>query len=292
MQINPSFELFHLLSHPKITRKKVQNYLLTDPSLERLHSLHWRDLIQPLQLTSSEAQSLYEHFQNRLQRQRSARQFNLLRPITIYDPNYPHSLATIPDPPLILYARGNRELLCGNHLSVIGSRKPSPSAKNKINLLLPPLIKQSVTIVSGLAYGIDGMSHQLTLDQQGKTIAVLAFGFNHIYPKAHTALYRTIERHGLLLTEYPPDMKPNRWHFPERNRIISGLSRATLIIEATKRSGTMITADQALEQGKDVFVVPDSIFLPEAEGCLKLLQEGAIPITNPQDLLDWWNKIN
>lgn len=86
-------------------------------------------------------------------------------------------------------------------------------------------------------------------------------------------MYRTIERNGLLLTEYPPDVKPERWQFPERNRIISGLSQATLIIEATEHSGTMITADQALEQGKDVFVVPDSIFLPEAKGCLKLLQE-------------------
>ncbi|MBR7552876.1 DNA-processing protein DprA [Allobacillus sp. GCM10007491] len=292
MQINPSFELYHLLSHPKITRKKVQNYLLTDPSLERLHTLHWKDLIQLLQLTTHEAKSLYEHFRNRPQRQRSARQYSMLRPITIYDTDYPHSLATIPDPPLILYARGNRSLLRGIHLSVIGSRKPSSTAKNKINLLLPPLIEKSVTIVSGLAYGIDGMSHQLTLNQQGKTIAVLAFGFNHIYPKAHTSLYRAIERNGLLLTEYPPDVKPNRWQFPERNRIISGLSQATLIIEATKRSGTMITADQALEQGKDVFVVPDSIFLPEAEGCLKLLQEGAIPITSPQDLMDWWNKIS
>lgn len=103
-------------------------------------------------------------------------------------------------------------------------------------------------------------------------------------------MYRTIERNGLLLTEYPPDVKPERWQFPERNRIISGLSQATLIIEATEHSGTMITADQALEQGKDVFVVPDSIFLPEAKGCLKLLQEGAIPITQPQDLLDWWKK--
>ena len=290
MQINPSFELFHLLSHPKITRKKAQSYLLTDPSLERLLTLHWQDLSQSLHFETSTAKSVYELLRNRHYRQLSARQYSILQPITIYDADYPQTLASIPDPPLILYARGDRKLLQGNHLSVIGSRKPSPTAKNKINVLLPPLIEQSVTIVSGLAYGIDGMSHQLTLDQKGKTIAVLAFGFNHIYPKRHTSLYRTIERNGLLLTEYPPDVKPERWQFPERNRIISGLSQATLIIEATEHSGTMITADQALEQGKDVFVVPDSIFLPEAKGCLKLLQEGAIPITQPQDLLDWWKK--
>lgn len=253
-------------------------------------TLHWQDLQSITYLETSTAKSVYELLRNRHYRQLSARQYSILQPITIYDADYPQTLASIPDPPLILYARGDRKLLQGNHLSVIGSRKPSPTAKNKINVLLPPLIEQSVTIVSGLAYGIDGMSHQLTLDQKGKTIAVLAFGFNHIYPKRHTSLYRTIERNGLLLTEYPPDVKPERWQFPERNRIISGLSQATLIIEATEHSGTMITADQALEQGKDVFVVPDSIFLPEAKGCLKLLQEGAIPITQPQDLLDWWKK--
>lgn len=170
MQINPSFELFHLLSHPKITRKKAQSYLLTDPSLERLLTLHWQDLSQSLHLETSTAKSVYELLRNRHYRQLSARQYSILQPITIYDADYPQTLASIPDPPLILYARGDRKLLQGNHLSVIGSRKPSPTAKNKINVLLPPLIEQSVTIVSGLAYGIDGMSHQLTLDQKEKPL--------------------------------------------------------------------------------------------------------------------------
>ncbi len=291
MSIHSSLELFHLMSFPKMTRKKVQNYLLIDPQLTRIRQLEGNELSRYFSLPLPIAKSLQQYLSHTPMRKHHENRFFSLNPLTIYDEDYPTSLASIPDPPLILYTRGNRELLKHHLLSVIGSRKPSPNAKKKIDFLLPPLIHHDISIVSGLAYGIDSMSHRITLEEKGKTIAVLAFGFNHIYPASHVGLYQAIEKEGLLVTEYPPETKPQRWQFPERNRIISGLSQATLIIEAAIKSGTMITADQALEQGKEVFVVPDSIFLPEAAGCLKLLQEGATPVAKPEDLLNSWSSI-
>ncbi|SEP56758.1 DNA-processing protein DprA [Piscibacillus halophilus] len=283
----PSFKLYYLAQFQGITRRKLQHYLNQDYFLERLLYYSSNDLQRIFQLPHSPPEHFYQYLRDSTRIKQSYEEFKRLNPLTIYHQDYPDSLKTIPDPPLILYWKGNIDIIKSKKISVIGSRDPSSFAQKKVNLFVNSLLKNRVTVVSGLAYGIDSMAHSYTLSNGGFTIAVIGFGFNHIYPKEHMNLFQQISNHGLVLSEYHPNTKAKKWHFPERNRIISGLSAATLIIEAAERSGTMITADQALEQGKEVFVVPDSIFLNQAQGCLKLIQEGATPLIHPNELDQW-----
>jgi DNA processing protein len=287
LEYSASFKLFYLTQFNGISRRKIQSYLTRDPMLERLFKLSSNDLQHTFNLPRNQSLRLYDFLNNPTFVNDAHQLFNKWNPISILDNDYPTSLLKIPDPPLIIYWKGDKTLLSSMKVSVIGSRFPSPYAQSKINLFLEPLTKLNITIVSGLAYGIDRMAHEFALTHHGPTIAVLGFGFNHIYPKEHLKYFQQISSEGLLISEYAPNVRAQKWHFPERNRIISGLSSATLIIEAAERSGTMITADQALEQGKEVFAVPDSIFLKQAQGCLKLIQEGATPLVKPEELVHW-----
>src|SRR5699024_9332416 len=173
--------------------------------------------------------------------------------------------------PFVLYAIGKTELLQSSPtLSVIGTRTPSGEATDKIRYIVKPLVKNKWVIVSGMAKGIDSLAHWLSLSYQGKTIAVLGGGFHHIYPKQNISLFSQITEKGLILSEYAPHIPPKPYHFPERNRIISGLSFGTLVIEATEKSGTLITVDQALDQGREVYAVPGSPLVPQTKGCHKM----------------------
>ncbi|TMW73201.1 DNA-processing protein DprA [Alteribacter natronophilus] len=207
--------------------------------------------------------------------------------MTIFDDSYPALLKTIYDPPAVLFYQGSPRILQNCFpLAVIGPRKPSPEASEILKELLPPLLKHRFLIVSGLAEGVDSSAHELSLRYKSPTAAVLGSGFNHIYPRSNISLARTIAGSAILLSEYAPWQKPQKWHFPERNRLISGLSRAVLIIEAREKSGTMITAGAALEQGRDVFAVPGSPLKKEAAGCNILIQEGAKPVFRPEDIME------
>src|SRR5690606_4370987 len=210
--------------------------------------------------------------------------------ITIVDENYPTMLNTIKDAPLDLYAIGDITLLkYDKKLSVIVTRNPTIDAMGKLELIVKPLVEDDWLIVSGLAKGIDSMAHLTSLKYNGKTIAVLGSGFKHIYPQQNTSLFYDIARYGLLITEYPPDTPPKKYHFPERNRIISGLSFGTLVIEATEKSGTMITVDQALDQGREVYAVPGSPLIPQTRGCHKIIQEGAKLVYCSSDIQEDWS---
>jgi DNA processing protein len=209
--------------------------------------------------------------------------------ITFMDPDYPPQLKVINDPPIVLYIFGNTSLL--NHtpsLSVIGTRKPSKKAMEKTKYIIQPLVKADWVIVSGMASGIDSYAHQISLLSKGKTIAVLGGGFQHVYPRENTSLFREIARNGLVVSEYPPSTPPKRHHFPERNRIISGLSFGTLVIEATEKSGTLITVDQALDQGREVYAVPGSPLVSQTIGCNNLIQDGAKLVKHASDIADDW----
>ncbi|WP_234402426.1 DNA-processing protein DprA [Oceanobacillus damuensis] len=213
--------------------------------------------------------------------------------ITIVDESYPPMLNTIKDAPLVLYALGDTSLLSYSpSISVIGTRNPSPDAYKKTELIVKPLIKEKWLIVSGMARGIDSIAHKIALDCSGKTIAVLGGGFNHIYPKQNMNLFKQIINDGLVLTEYPPDIRPARYHFPERNRIISGLSYGTLVIEAMERSGTLITVEQALDQGREVFAVPGSPLQPQTKGCHRMIQDGAKLVLEAEDIFEEWTEIH
>jgi DNA processing protein len=148
------------------------------------------------------------------------------------------------------------------------------------------MVRTGWTIVSGLAIGIDVESHKLAIQNDGSTIAVLGSGFNHIYPKEHIPISRQIAANHLLISEYPPDRKPAKWQFPMRNRIISGLSRGTLIIEAREKSGSLITGDYALQEGREVFAVPGSILEPCSAGTNHLIQQGAKLTTCAEDIYE------
>lgn len=205
--------------------------------------------------------------------------------VTLVDDAYPTLLRNIIDPPLTLFYRGDLSLLGRPGLAIVGSRRASTYAINVAELLARQLAPTGLTIVSGLALGVDCASHTAALDAGGTTIAVLGTGIDVIYPRANRRLFRRIAEHGLIVTEFPPGSPPRPEHFPIRNRIISGLSHGTVIVEATSRSGSLITARMAAEQGRDVFAVPGSIFSPGSEGTHRLIQYGAKLVHDSQDVL-------
>jgi DNA processing protein len=214
---------------------------------------------------------------------------NKIQFISFNHPNYPRLLKEIVNPPLILYFKGQFPASNQSCLAVVGSRKPSAYASKVLDYLLPPLISLGVEIVSGLAYGVDAQAHQLSLGHQGVTWAVLGSGLqsDKIYPQANLGLaQQIIEQGGVIISEFPPATPPLKKNFPQRNRIIAGLSRATLIIEAQARSGTLITANLALEQGREVLAVPGNIFAATSAGTNNLIKSGATPITCPDDLVE------
>jgi DNA processing protein len=203
--------------------------------------------------------------------------------LTFWDADYPPLLKSIPDPPALLYGRGIRRF--GEALAVVGSRAPSSTGRVAAEALAHAVAGQGIAIVSGLARGIDGAAHRGALAAGGQTIAVLGCGIDRLYPREHARLFDQIVASGTLLSEYLPGSEPLPGHFPGRNRIISGLSRGTLVIEATFDSGSLITAELALEQGREVFAVPGSIDRPTSAGPNRLIKEGAHPVTECADLL-------
>ncbi|HWS72306.1 MAG TPA: DNA-processing protein DprA [Thermoanaerobaculia bacterium] len=206
--------------------------------------------------------------------------------ITLADGGYPLQLKEIIDPPLALHFRGDVSILALPSIALVGSRRASPYAMNVARHLSRALAPSGLAIVSGLARGVDAASHEAALDAGGKTIAVLGTGIDVVYPRSNAKLFRRIEREGLLLTELAPSSPPLAANFPIRNRIISGLTLGTVIVEATSRSGSLITARTAAEQGREVFAVPGSIFSSGTEGTHRLIQYGAKLVHEPQDVID------
>ena len=206
---------------------------------------------------------------------------------TLGDPDYPELLREIHAPPLTLFTKGKR-LRCGMYpLAVVGTRRCSHYGRRAVEEITGGLPSQ-VAVVSGMAAGIDGHAHREAMDQGKETIAVLGTGVDIVYPQVHRPLYRDLLRKGTLVDEFPPGTSPQKHHFPQRNRIISGLSRGVLVVESSHRSGSLITASFALEQGRDVFAVPGSIFRGTCRGTNALIKAGAVPVTGGNDILQLW----
>lgn len=206
--------------------------------------------------------------------------------LTWCDESYPKLLLEIPDPPAVLYAIGDLSCLLQTSISIVGTRKPSVTGRETAFRFAQQLAQYSITIVSGLALGIDGAAHSGCLEGMGKTIAVMGSGIDRVYPYQHMALAEKICQNGLLLSEFPLKTSPIAGHFPRRNRIISGLSSAILVVEAAIKSGSLITARLALEQNRDVLAIPSSIHNPQATGCHYLLQQGAKLVASVHDILE------
>jgi DNA processing protein len=222
--------------------------------------------------------------------------------ITLGDADYPAPLLDIPDPPLMLYALGQTALLATfraeQALAIVGSRNPTPQGAENARAFACSLAASGLTVVSGLALGVDGAAHegalQGALQLRGSdrstgslaTIAVVGTGLDRVYPRQHRDLAHRIAQNGLILSEYPLGTPPLSPNFPRRNRLISGLSQATLVVEAALQSGSLITAKQALEQGRDVMAIPGSIHATQSKGCHALIKQGAKLVESAQDVLD------
>jgi DNA processing protein len=202
--------------------------------------------------------------------------------------DYPESLKNIYNPPIGIFIKGNLPNF-NNSIAIIGARKASDYGKTAAYKLAYELASHGIVVVSGMARGIDSCSHRGAIDGGGITVAVMGSGFKNIYPKENTNFVGEIIKKGCVVTEYMPDMMPLACNFPARNRIISGLARYLLVIEAGEKSGTLITVSCALEQGKDVFAVPGNIFSYGSYGTNKLIQDGAKPITCVKDILEEFN---
>ena len=220
------------------------------------------------------------------------------RVLTLGDPAYPQSLLQLEDPPLLLYAMGDPQVWEDNtlangvrySLAIVGSRNPTPQGLGNARSFAKALAQGGLTIISGMAMGVDGAAHEGALEGapagQLATVAVVGTGLDRVYPKEHRDLAHRIAQRGLLLSEYPLGTPPTPANFPRRNRILAGLSFGTLVVEAALKSGSLITARLALEQGKDVFAIPGSIHATQARGCHALIKQGAKLVESAQDVLE------
>jgi DNA processing protein len=206
--------------------------------------------------------------------------------LTLADSRYPRHLLEIPDPPALLYVVGEVGLLSSPALAVVGSRNATPQGIENARNFARTLSDSGLTIVSGLALGVDGAAHAGGLQGRGSTIAVLGTGIDIVYPKRNEALANEISLRGALVSEFPLGTPPKTANFPSRNRLISGLSRGCLVVEAAIDSGSLITARLAVEQGRDVFSIPGSIHSPLSKGCHALIKQGAKLVETAQDVLE------
>lgn len=206
--------------------------------------------------------------------------------ITWDDGRYPTYLREIPAPPAVIYVKGQCDALQGKAIAVVGSRKATRCAQAFAHQLADALSQENIIIISGLAIGVDAAAHRGALHAHGRTVAVLGHGLQTIYPKNHHSLAASVVGCGALLSEYGIGVSPQAYHFPQRNRLISGLSKAVVVVEATRQSGSLITVNHALDQGREVFAVPGSLGNPAASGCHLLIKQGAQLIESPLDILE------
>jgi len=206
--------------------------------------------------------------------------------VTLGDPAYPSSLLEAADPPLLLYAQGRLELFGAESIAIVGSRNATPQGLDNAKSFAAQLSRAGLTIVSGLALGVDAAAHEGGLEGGASTIAVVGTGLDVAYPTRNRTLANRIADQGLLVSEYSLGTPPLPAHFPQRNRIIAGLARATLVVEAAPQSGSLITARLANESGRDVFAIPGSIHSPQSRGCHALIKQGAKLVESVADILE------
>lgn len=289
MELSLRKRLIQIHSCRGIGWRTIESFLKYDPTLNEIFVMKIQDFQTKFNMKPSNATIFYRdlHLQTNILEEYAQEKINTL---TILDDNYPTLLREIYDPPWVLYCKGNVSLLNEQKIiSVVGTRDPSRNGLGSIETILPTLIEENWIIASGLAVGIDAKAHTTTINNNGKTIAVIASGFQYIYPRCHQNLATFLAQHHLIMTEYPPYQQPQKWHFPMRNRIISGISKGTLLIEARRKSGSLITAELALQQGREVFAVPGSILDERTEGTHSLIQEGAKLTMCGKDILNEFN---
>ncbi len=206
--------------------------------------------------------------------------------VTVADDRYPRLLREIPAPPPVLFFRGALMETDDAAVAVVGTRRATQYGRDMARRIAGDLASAGITIVSGLAHGVDGIAHQAAIEAGGRTFAVLGSGIHDVYPREHKGLARRVAEQGALISDNVPLAKPDRWNFPARNRIISGLSLGVVVIEAPEKSGALITVDFAADQGRDVFAVPGPVNSPASAGCLRVMREGARPVRDAGDVIE------
>ena len=211
---------------------------------------------------------------------------NTQKSISFFSERYPESLKNIAQPPLALFYEGNIDFLEYPSIAMVGARLATPYASQVLYQLIPKLVLENLVIVSGLAKGVDRLSHELAILAGGKTIGVIGCGLDRCYPKEVSDLFQEMKQKQLVLSEYPLGTPIKKHHFPMRNRIIAGLTQGTCVIEAKERSGSLITAQLALDNGKEVFAIPGEILSGQSSGCHRLIQDGAKCVYRMEDILE------
>ena len=286
--MNKEKRLIHLHTFLYDDYHAMKRILQFDPQLKNLYQYSPSYLSTTFRMSKRASEKLYQQLHTTTIDDILENHSKLnIKMITIHSDLYPIYLKEIHDPPFVLYCSGNHNLLKTKKLiSIIGSRKPSNLAKINCDSIINDLISDQWVIVSGLALGCDAIAHRSTIGHHGKTIGVIGSGLDFTYPKENIDLYQEIAINHLLISEYPHDIKPEKRYFPRRNRIIAGLSKGLIILEANERSGTMITANFALDYGREVFAIPGPIIMEEYKGNHRLIQEGAKLITSTKDILE------
>jgi len=277
--------LLALATYKSFSPQERCQYLKVKGYTEQL-GLEWNNRISLRKSSINQFENYYKTFSEKLIHLQMSK--NQIHYISILNDNYPKVLKQIYSPPLVLFYMGDLNILKQHCLGIVGSRRATAYGFKACEEIIPSLVKDQLTIVSGLAKGIDTKAHAETIRAGGKTIAVIGTGIDRCYPKENKQIQEKIAQEHLLVSEYPPGVGPQKHHFPYRNRIIAGLSRGVLVIESQQRSGSLITARQALEEGRDVFAVPGSIFNSYSAGCNDLIKQGAIPVHHPSDILNEW----
>ncbi|WP_418526797.1 DNA-processing protein DprA [Ligilactobacillus animalis] len=245
------------------------------------------ELFLLLKLGQTQKNDLWDALQSKQLAQKVRQNLKVSHFLTILDKRYPSQLQEIYSPPVVLFYQGDIELLDSKKLlGVVGARQCSSYALQALTQLLPNVIQQQLVLVSGLAKGVDGLTHQLALKHHGKTIAVIGNGLDISYPSCNRALQTQIAHAGLLLSEYPLESRPLKYHFPLRNRIIAGLCQTVLVVEARHHSGSLITANLALQENRNVLALPGRINDINSMGCNELIAAGAKPVLNSNDILN------
>ena len=211
---------------------------------------------------------------------------NTQKSISFFSERYPESLKNIPQPPLALFYEGNIDFLEYPSIAMVGARLATPYASQVLYQFIPKLVLENLVIVSGLAKGVDRLSHELAILAGGKTIGVIGCGLDRCYPKEVSNLFQEMKQKQLVLSEYPLGTPIKKHHFPMRNRIIAGITQGTCVIEAKERSGSLITAQLALDNGKEVFAIPGEILSGQSSGCHRLIQDGAKCVYRMEDILE------
>lgn len=270
--LNPKFlnDLLEKYKSPKIIWEKTKEELIEDGIKE----------IYVKEITN-------EFYRQGLNRYLNYMKQNNIEMITIKDKEYPDKLKLIYDPPILLYIKGNKKILNEKSVAIVGCRLCTKYGENIAKNLAYNLSLNNINVISGLARGIDSCAHKGSLNAEGKTIAVVGCGLDRVYPEENKELFnKIINNNGAIISEYVIGTKPLAKNFPKRNRIISGLSSGVIVVEAREKSGTLITADFALEQGKEVYAIPGNINNCNSYGTNELIKQGAKAVTSIQDILE------